>query len=87
MTLPQIPVINIAALFTGPSAARDEIDTAIMAAATHFGFFAAAGTAPLDPVEVPSRSDRNEACAGCDTAKPRKAAESASAVDRLDLDI
>jgi hypothetical protein len=49
MTELSIPLIDVAALFGGPSGARDRTDEAIMAAATTFGFFAAGGL----PADVP----------------------------------
>ena len=48
-TPPRIPTIDVAALFEAPSPARDRVDAAVMAAATSFGFFVAAGF----PVEIP----------------------------------
>jgi isopenicillin N synthase-like dioxygenase len=51
-----IPVINVAALFGGPSPLRDRTDAAIMQAASTFGFFAA-GALPADvPIDRESRS-------------------------------
>src|SRR5882757_4270550 len=51
-----IPVINVAALFGGPSPVRDRTDAAIMEAASTFGFFAA-GALPADvPIDRESRS-------------------------------
>jgi isopenicillin N synthase-like dioxygenase len=51
-----IPVIDVAALFGGPSPARDRTDAAIMEAASTFGFFAA-GALPGDvPIDRESRS-------------------------------
>src|SRR6202051_5269350 len=51
-----IPVIDVAALFDGPSPARDRTDAAIMEAASTFGFIAAS-TLPGDvPNDRESRS-------------------------------
>src|ERR1700693_1632280 len=51
-----IPVIDVAALFGGPSPARDRTDAAIMEAASTFGFIAAS-TLPGDvPNDRESRS-------------------------------
>jgi isopenicillin N synthase-like dioxygenase len=53
---PSIPVIDVAALFAGPSEARERADHAIMAAATSFGFFAAGGVPPDLPLGRPWRA-------------------------------
>lgn len=46
MSEPTIPVINVAALFEGPSPRRRHTDDAVMDAATSVGFFVAGGFAP-----------------------------------------
>jgi len=43
MTTPVLPQIDVAALFAGPSAARDGVDAAIMQAASTFGFLTITG--------------------------------------------
>ena len=53
MTELSIPVIDVAALFAGPSGERDRTDEALMAAATTYGFFAAGGL----PADVPIDRD------------------------------
>ena len=54
---PSIPVIDVAALFEGPSAARTLADAGLMAAAGDVGFFAASGL----PADVPvGRREREE---------------------------
>jgi isopenicillin N synthase-like dioxygenase len=52
-----IPVIDVEALFGGPSAARDRTDAAIMEAARTFGFFAASTLPSEIPVGRETRSD------------------------------
>ena len=51
-----IPVIDVAALFDGPSPARDRTDAAIMEAASTFGFFAASALPADVPIDRESRS-------------------------------
>jgi isopenicillin N synthase-like dioxygenase len=51
-----IPVIDVAALFDGPSPARDRADAAIMEAASTFGFFAASALPGDVPIDRESRS-------------------------------
>jgi isopenicillin N synthase-like dioxygenase len=51
-----IPVIDVAALFDGPSPARDRTDAAIMEAASTFGFFAASALPGDVPIDRESRS-------------------------------
>jgi isopenicillin N synthase-like dioxygenase len=51
-----IPVIDVAALFDGPSTARDRTDAAIMEAASTFGFFAASALPGDVPIDRESRS-------------------------------
>lgn len=51
-----IPVIDVAALFEGPSPARDRTDAAIMEAASSFGFFAARALPGDVPIGRESRS-------------------------------
>ncbi|MGO8859100.1 MAG: isopenicillin N synthase family dioxygenase [Steroidobacteraceae bacterium] len=57
MTELSIPVIDVAALFGGPSGARDRTDEALMAAATTFGFFTAGGLPADVPIDRESRAD------------------------------
>jgi len=52
-----IPVIDVAALFAGPCAARGRADEAIMRAATTFGFFGAAGLPEGLPVGAAARAE------------------------------
>jgi len=56
-TDPSIPVIEVAALFGAPSAARERADQAIMSAAATSGFFVARGFTPGSPISRHSRSD------------------------------
>ena len=56
MSKPSIPVIDAAALFDGPSPARDRTDAAIMEAASTFGFFAASALPGDVPIDRESRS-------------------------------
>jgi isopenicillin N synthase-like dioxygenase len=51
-----IPVIDVAALFDGPSPARHRTDAAIMEAAGTFGFFAASALPADVPIDPESRS-------------------------------
>jgi isopenicillin N synthase-like dioxygenase len=51
-----IPVIDVAALFDGPSPARDRSDAAIMEAASTFGFFAACALPEDVPIDRETRS-------------------------------
>jgi isopenicillin N synthase-like dioxygenase len=51
-----IPVIDVAALFQGPSPSRDRTDAAIMEAASTFGFFAASALPGDMPIGRESRS-------------------------------
>ena len=53
----RIPVIDVAPLFGGPSAARTRTDAAIMQAASTFGFFAARGLPAELPIDQASRAD------------------------------
>jgi isopenicillin N synthase-like dioxygenase len=57
MTELSIPVIDVAALFAGPSGERDRSDEAIMAAATTYGFFAAGGLPADVPIDRDSRAN------------------------------
>jgi isopenicillin N synthase-like dioxygenase len=51
-----IPVIDVAALFDGPSPARDRTDAGIIEAASTFGFFSASALPGNVPIDRESRS-------------------------------
>jgi isopenicillin N synthase-like dioxygenase len=53
-----IPVMDVAALFGGPSPARDRTDAAITEAASAFGFFAASALPGDVPIDRESRAER-----------------------------
>jgi len=54
---PAIPVIDVAALFGAPTAARERADRAVMSAAALSGFFVARGFPPGFPIDRRSRAD------------------------------
>ena len=65
---PAIPVIDVAALFGAPTAARERADRAVMSAAALSGFFVARGFPPGFPID--RRSTRGSA-ARVSTARSR----------------
>lgn len=56
-TVLRVPLIDVAALFHGPSLARDCTDDAIIDAAITFGFFVASGLPADLPIDCESRAD------------------------------
>ncbi|HWX81407.1 MAG TPA: 2OG-Fe(II) oxygenase family protein [Steroidobacteraceae bacterium] len=56
-TQASIPVVDIAALFAGPSAMRDGADLAIMRAAEHTGFFVARGLPEDIRIDAAARAE------------------------------